>query len=240
MRRLVVNLLGLCLVVAFAGNAAAGGVVHSGTRGFEKLQKGLFQVGFDNMLLVNYSSSTDDGTAGAEVTSSLLSASWIGGLAPRYFIMNNFSLGLSLNFFYELEKQTTEVGGDETSLEKSDTGFIGFVTANYHVRLGNSLFLRPGIGVGYFMGTREVPFAGVAVTLDGQPSGGSTKVETSLSGMAAQLDLTLEYFASAHFSMRAGPVIMMRFGTETPEGADEGNAYQQVDAGFIGGLGYSF
>ena len=230
MRRLVVNLLGLCLVVAFAGDAVAGGVVHSGTRGFEKLQKGLFQLGFDNMLLVNYASSTDDTT---ETTSSVLSASWIGGLAPRYFIMDNVSVGASLNYFYELEKQTTEVNGSESSLEASDTGFLGFITANYHLRLGNSLFLRPGVGVGYYMGTREVPVVG------GAGGVGTTKLETSLSGMAAQLDFTLEYFASAHFSMRAGPVVMMRFGTETPDGADEGNAYQQIDAGFIGGLGYS-
>jgi len=225
MRRLVANLFILTVMLTLAGNAFAGGVVYSGTRGFEKLQKGLVQIGFDNIMLVNYYSSTDDTT---DTTTSILNASWMGGITPRYLILTNVSLGLSLNYFYQLAKTTVETGGTETESETSDTGFIGFVTANYHLRLGHSLFLRPGVGVGYFMGTRETP------------GGSGTKIETELSGMAAQIDLTLEYFASAHFSMRAGPIVMLRFGTETPDGADEGNGYTQIDAGFIGGLGYSF
>lgn len=233
MRRLAANLFILMVMLTLAGNAFAGGVVYSGTRGFEKLQKGLVQIGFDNIMLVNYHNSTETHPGQTidseiEIDRTVLNASWIGGITPRYLLMNNFSVGLSLNYFYQLEKVTEESGGTTDETEESDTGFIGFLTANYHLRLGHSLFLRPGVGVGYFMGTRETP------------GGSGTKIETSLSGLAGQIDLTLEYFASAHFSMRAGPVIMMRFGTETPDGADEGDAYTQIDAGFIGGLGYSF
>ncbi len=223
MRRLVANLFILVVMLTLAGNAFAGGVVYSGTKGFEKLQKGLVQIGFDNTLLVHYYSRTDDTT---DVTSSMLSASWMGGITPRYLLLNNVSIGLSLNYFYQLGRETVEAGTTETETETSDTGFLGLITANYHLRLGHSLFVRPGIGVGYFMGTREQP---------GATAG--TKIETALSGPAAQIDLTMEYFASKHFSMRAGPVIMLRFGTETPDGADEGTGYTQIDAGFIGGLG---
>jgi hypothetical protein len=88
------------------------------------------------------------------------------------------------------------------------------------------------------MGTREVPVE-VTVVFDGNPPGPS-KYEYSLSGLAAQIDLTLEYFASKHFSMRAGPIVILRFGTVTEDATDEGHAYTQIDAGFIGGLGYSF
>jgi hypothetical protein len=193
------------------------------------------QIGFDNIMLVKYFSSTNDAT---ETTTSILNASWMGGIAPRYLLMDNLSIGLSLNYFYQLEKKTREKGGVESVSEDSDTGFIGFLTANYHLRLGHSLFLRPGVGVGYFMGTREVPVE-VTVVFDGNPPGPS-KYEYSLSGLAAQIDLTLEYFASKHFSMRAGPIVILRFGTVTEDATDEGHAYTQIDAGFIGGLGYSF
>jgi hypothetical protein len=239
MRRLVANLFVLVVMLTLAGNAIAGGVVYSGTKGFEKLHKGLVQIGFDNIMLVNYRSSTEDAT---EETTSILNASWMGGITPRYLLMNNLSIGLSLNYFYQLAKTTTEKGGAESVIEASDTGFIGFLTANYHVRLGHSLFIRPGVGVGYFMGTREVPVGSVTVNLGSEADVGavSIKKESSLSGLAAQIDLTLEYFASKHFSMRAGPIVMVRFGTEKVEGVDEGDSYTQIDAGFIGGLGYSF
>jgi hypothetical protein len=44
MRRLVANLFVLVVMLSLAGNAFAGGVVYSGTKGFEKLQGGWFRL----------------------------------------------------------------------------------------------------------------------------------------------------------------------------------------------------
>ncbi len=212
-----------------AGTAQAGKMVYSGTRGYETIQKGLWQIGFDNMLLVNYMSSTNDTT---DVTNSSLRVAYMAGLTPRYFVINNLSVGLSLNAFYELNEDTREAGGTETVTTASDTGFMGLAVVNYNVRIGHSLFIRPGVGAGYFYGTRERPN-----TAAGAIPG--SKLESTISGPAALLDLTLQYFAGPHFSMRAGPILVMRFGSDAPE-VGEAQSYTQIDAGFTAGLAYSF
>lgn len=151
MKRTVGLVLALALSLATA-QAYAGGVVYSGTRGFERIQKGLWQIGLDNLLLVNYSSSEDDAT---KVTTSNLRVAYMAGITPRYFIMDNLSVGLSVNAFYELNEQAVSGAGADATTTASDTGFLGLAVANYHIRLGNSLFIRPGVGVGYFYGDRK-------------------------------------------------------------------------------------
>jgi len=114
-------------------------------------------------------------------------------------------------------------------LREARMGFDEGQVVNYNVRLGNSLFFRPGVGAGYFFGTRERPGATLG-----------TKIESTISGPAALLDLTLQYFASPNFSMRAGPVLVMRFGSEAPDAGGDAQSYTQIDAGFTAGLAYSF
>ena len=225
MRRRVAVVV-MVAMLASAGIAEAGQVVYSGTKGYERIQKGLWQVGFDNMLLASYMNQDQGGGS----STSTLWVAYLAGLTPRYFLIDNLSLGLSLNAFYELNETTTKVVGAETTNTRSDTGFLGLVVANYNVRIGHSLFLRPGVGAGYFYGTRERPTATVGV-----------KSESTISGPAGLLDLTLQYFAGPHFSLRAGPVLVMRFGTDSPKidgGKDQ--SYTQIDAGFTAGLAYSF
>jgi outer membrane protein W len=228
MKKLVAVMFAMTMLAA-AGTAEAGRMVYSGTKGYESIQKGLWQVGFDNMLLVNYMSSTNDDT---NTTMSKLRVAYMAGLTPRYFIIDNLSVGLSLNAFYELNEDTTEAGGAETTTTASDTGFMGLAVVNYNVRIGHSLFIRPGVGAGYFYGTRERPN-----TAAGAIPG--SKLESTISGPAALLDLTLQYFAGPHFSMRAGPVLVMRFGSDAPA-VGKAQSYTQIDAGFTAGLAYSF
>ena len=224
--RYVVAVVCVFAVMMTTSVAEAGKVVYSGTKGYERISKGLWQVGFDNMLLVNYLSQD----TGPKSTTSVLRVAYMAGLTPRYFVIDNLSVGLSLNAFYELNETTVDAAGTETTTTASDTGFMGLAVVNYNVRVGHSLFIRPGVGAGYFYGTRSIPGA-VA----------GTKVESTISGPAALLDLTLQYFAGPHFSMRAGPVLVMRFGTDSPDiagGKDQ--SYTQIDAGFTAGLAYSF
>ena len=217
----------LCCLPA---QAFAGSGVHSGTNGFEWIDAGVFDIGFDNLLLIDY----DEGeiSPDSDDTSSVFEAGWIGGIKPRYFVARNFSIGLDINIELASKTQTTTIGGTETSTESSDFTLIPFLTANYYLRLGNSLFFKPGIGVGGFWGTREQP---------GETSG--TKAESTILGGAGLLDLGFVYYASPHFNLRAGLNLIGRFGSVTPnsdEGDEESLGFTAMDAGVSAGLGYSF
>ena len=226
MRKTILAVLVLTTVVFSAAPARAGGGVYSGTSGYEFLEKGLWDIGLDSLFLLRYFSVPDDGNG---ASSSTLKLTCLAGLTPKYFIIRNLSVGASLNFFYERTDLTTEAGGVESSSTSSDTGFMGFAMANYHLRLGHSLFFKPGIGAGYFYGTRSVP--------TGTPG---LKAETTLSGFTGRVDLGFVYYASAHFNLKAGIDVLIRFGSEKPDGGGDGQDFTSVDAGFGVGLGYSF
>lgn len=219
MRKTLIG-IAVVLVVLQALPARAGRVVRSGTHGFETIEKGVFDLGFDNMLMLRYHQLQAEPDA-----ISTLNSIYFAGITPRYFIGSNFALGLSANWF--IQKAVTKQG-DVESGKVTDTGFIGFVMANYFIRLGNSLFFKPGIGGGGFWGSREIPV------------GATTVSKTSLYGGAARIDLGFAYYASAHFNIRAGFDLITRFGQEKEENADEGQTVITTDVGVSFGLGYSF
>ena len=215
-------LVPILLIVVLATPARAGRTVSGGTTGFEAVAKGVFSLSFDNMLLMRYHKLTPD--EGDPVAT--LRATYFPFLHLRYFLMRNFSLSLGGSYFYE--KTSVTVGDEETS-STIDRGFIVDVMANYHIRLGNSIFFKPGIGGGFFMGNREVPATGDLVA------------KTELLGGVARVDLGFEYFVSRNFSLRAGFDVMMRFGGEKLEDSDaDSDSVFTTDVGVNFGLAYSF
>ncbi len=214
-----IRMLALVLsILALSLPASASGLVRAGsTKGFDNIQQGVVDLSLENMLILRYLSNSDADT-------SSLSTVYIVGLNPHYFIMNNFSLGLNLNFLYQ--KDTASSGGVDTT--STETGFMGFLMANYYLSLGNNLFFKPGVGGGGFYNTRSVP-AGAGLT-----------AETKLYGGAAQLDLGFVFYASANFNLRAGVNAIIRFGKEGADGSDVEQSITTVDMGVNAGLGYSF
>jgi len=215
-------LASILLITALAVPARAGRTVSGGTRGFEALAKGVFSIALDNMLLIRYHKITP---AEGDATTTLR-ATYFPFLHLRYFLMKNLSLSLGGSYFYE--KNAITVGDTEVS-STVDRGFIVDVMANYHIRLGNSIFFKPGVGGGFFMGNREVPGSGDLVA------------KTELLGGIARVDLGFEYFVSRNFSLRAGFDVMMRFGGEKTEDSDEdSDSVLTADVGINFGLAYSF
>ncbi len=226
------NLLLLCAlaVVLVPATAIAGGVVRSGSGGFSAIEAGVFEFGFDNMLLVN--SHTQEVSAGSDDSVNVTRAAWVGSLTPRYFVARNFSVGLGLNLSLASQSMTVTIADQETTDESSDMVFMPIVSANYYIRLGHGMFFKPGIGGGAFFGTRSVPGTEPGTTFD-----------SSLSGGAGLVDLGVAYYASQHVNFKAGVNIIARFGGETPDtGADdvEGIGFTDIDAGASVGIAYSF
>lgn len=214
-----------------ANYAAAGSVVYSGTKGYERISKGVFNLGLDNWLLVSYFKTKIPSPTGLAdpADTSTLAASYMVGLTPRYYMIDNLSLGLSLNFFYGAARTTVKDGPDESTSSSTDLGFIGFLMFNYNFRVGHSLFWMPGLGVGGFYGWRSYPTDVAGVKLESKLYGGAFLVQP----------LTIQFYAGPHFNLRAGPDLIIRFGQEKPSGSD-GQTYISVEAGISAGIGYSF
>jgi hypothetical protein len=214
----------ILVVAALSGSvAAARGTVRSGTSGFERISKGVIDLGLDNTLLSRYSKAG---------TSSTLNLSYFGGITGRYFVGDNLGLGLSLNGFYARDHSSDEAGTSTTELTASDRGVMAFAMMDYFMRLGHSFFLKPGLGGGFFYGWRTLPAAQ------------GLKLENTLVGGAGRLNLGVVYYASAHMNLKAGADVIVRVGQEKPSDAqasnDESQRFTSVEAGFSVGVGYSF
>lgn len=212
------------LALTWTGVASAR-TISSPYRG--QVNKGVFQLGFDNFLLFRSDTASAPGSDDSTTTSDLI---WTGGLTPRYFIIKNLSLGAQLNFFTESSKTTTTIGSAETEVETSDSGFLGVLMANYYVHVAGGMFFKPGIGGGYLTGTRSIP----------DPTDPAKKIESSVSGFVGKLDLGVSYFATQRFSLRAGPEVLIRVGKETDADDNEGPSFTRIDATFAVGVGYIF
>lgn len=212
------------LALVWTGTAQARTV--SGTyRG--KIKKGVFQLGFDNFLLFRSDTTSPPDSDDSTAVSNLI---WTGGITPRYFVINNLAVSAQLNFFIESQKTVTTIGSTETETETSDSGFLGIVMAHYYVHTTGGMFFKPGIGGGYLSATRSIP----------DPTDAAKKIESSISGIVGKLDLGLEYFATRQFSLRAGPEVLLRLGSETFEDDSEGPTSTRIDATFAVGFGYVF
>lgn len=213
-------------LVLFAAEAQAQRAVGAGTYGYERVTRGVVDIGIENMLLVHYISPSVAGDA----DSSSLYATYAGGLAFRYFLADNFALGLTAAVLYQRNQDVVTTAAGELTERSSDLGIIGFVMANYYLRLGNSLFFKPGLGLGGLWATRSVP----------DPTSPGRSIESTLMGGAGRIDLGFAYYASPHFTLRAGPDIVVRAGVQQFDDGRESESFVSVDAGFNVGLGYSF
>lgn len=220
-------------------NGASAAGVTGGWSGYRFIEKGVFDLGVENLLLFRFNSTPIKGTGGAEDGEvSSTDVAYQGGVTGRYFVIRNLAVGLSANFFIRQNKEETDPPGPAgaTELKTSDSGFIGFAMAHYYVSLGNSFFLTPGIGAGYFAGTRETPVSGSTSQVD----------ESSISGPAGRLDLGAVFYAGPQFNLKAGLNIVGRFGAQSfdkPAGggpAPDSVDFTTFDAAFNIGLGYSF
>jgi len=234
MKRFVIGALACLTLLVCLPTAAQAKVVRTGRRGY--ISPRVFDISFDNVLLLRQNSTSppdsDDST-------SSMGLVWSGGITPRFFIIKNLALEASAYYLMEKSSTTTKVGETETTAEVSDGGLLFMAGASYYVHLAGGMFLAPGLAGGYYMGTRETPV----------PGDDSKKQETSLSGGAGRVTLFLVYYAGDHLSFRAGPQLLMRFGTEkeeAPEGAEtaeeetDGPSFTRMDATFSIGLGYTF
>jgi len=236
---IVLVAVGVGLTMAAPASADTVGKNYSG---FSAVGKGVKEIGLDNIFLLRYNSVP---LADApDTTVSTMDLAYAGGLTPRYFVTNNIALALNLDYFYRKNSETVEAPdpttGDlaETTETSSDQGFLGFVMLNYYMRLGNSMFFKPGIGGGGFVGTRRRP-------TEGQP-GQETK--TNLTGGAGRLDLGFAFYTSKSFNIKAGLDVIARVGSEKAEenvdlssGEEpESQSFTTVDAGFNVGFAYSF
>lgn len=231
------------LVGVLGASEARADSVGGNYRGFTSVQKGVKEIGLDNIFLLRYNSVPL--TDAPDTTVSTMDLAYVGGLTPRYFVTDNIALALNLDLFYRSNSETVEIKDPNTgevtedSSSSSDLGFMGFVLVNYYMRLGNSMFFKPGIGGGGFVGSRNRP------TVGGQP-GQETK--TSLTGGAGRLDLGFAFYTSSNFNIKAGLDFIARFGSEKPEEGvtlpsgeePEAQSFSTVDAGFNVGFAYSF
>lgn len=206
-------------------------------RGFSAVHKGVKEIGVDSLFLLRVNSTPLP--APPDTTATETNVVFVGGLTPRYFVANNLSLALNLDYFYRQDETKVETKLSDGSTDSqadtfSDSGFLGVAMVHYYVRLGNSMFFKPGIGGGGFVGTRSRP-------VEGQP--GQTS-NTSLSGAAGRADLGFAFYTSQNFNLKAGLDAIVRIGSEKPEedanGQAESQSFTTIDAGFNVGFAYSF
>jgi hypothetical protein len=129
----------LAAALAAPGIAEAQKTVRSNQySGFNRIDKGVIELGVHNMWILGHSSAGD-----AEGRTQM---TLVSGLAGRYFIQPNVAVGVSGSALYKT------LGGDDR-----DTGIVVTASASYALRLGNGMFLAPTLGGGGLFGTRTTP-----------------------------------------------------------------------------------
>jgi hypothetical protein len=225
----------VALIVGLPGSASAQGrgEVGGGWQGYTSIPAGTVEFNIDTLLLLNTTTVTREGS---DTSTTQLDATWTAGLTGRIFAIKNLGLGLHGSYFFDKSKTTAETAGDETETSEADNGFLGFAMIEYYVRLGNSMFFTPGLGLGFFSGTRERPIAGTVGQIQ----------ESDISGFAGRFHLGAVFYTSRQISLRAGIVLLGRFGSETAQTADDTGEpeveqdFTSIDAGFNIGFGYAF
>lgn len=231
MRRIVTVFVTLCLLtIAVPAQADS---ISGSWRGYTDIEAGVFELGMNAMFLLRYSSTSQD-VAGAgeetvEATTSGLDVAGTAGLSPRFFLAKNWSLGAHLNGIFRSRSITTDVDGNETEESSSDVGFLGLLTTDYYIGVGNNFFFKPGIGVGGFFGSRSVPVEGMDNLTESQ----------GWSGFAVLVDLGFVFYASQSWNLKAGVNVLPLIGSVSPD-EGESQSFVEVDMGFNVGFGYSF
>ena len=227
-RTLVVAALLLTTLVATAQTAEARPRIRAGT----------FDVDWSNLLLFRQNSAPILDTAGNEVgTSSTSEFSFLTGVAPKYFVVDNVAVGVSLGFSLLNRNETVDFDNSDTNdVDRtiSDTGVPVFLIGQYYFNVGEDRYLFGGAGLGWtFAGSREVPDA----------NNPNITIESDLSGFAARLDAGMMFYLSRRVNLRATLTALYRNLNETqanPNGEDLERTSSTIDAGLSIGIGYSF
>jgi len=173
------------------------------------IARGTKQVGVAAIFVADYASA-------GEVTT--FRATVLGELSFRYFVHRNVAIGIDLDPYYKHDSSNA-LG---TTATASEVGGLVLVDAHYYARLGGGFFLRPGGGLGAFLGSHRTPLTDFAVTT------------TTVYGGAAQVDLGLVFFPSSRVSLEAVPRVLVFAGR-----SDAGTVVN-ADAGFSVGVHYTF
>ncbi len=233
--RTAIALILAASVLAFAGQAVAG-TAYGNHQGITKIRKGVFDLGFDSVLILR-NTTTPLKVNGEEAGSSTQTGfTYAGGPSFRYFLKDNLAVGADLQFFTFRNSTSIDPDmGEAVETSTADTGGLGFATGHYFIRLGSGLFFKPGVGVGGFVGNRSIP--------DGMDD--TKTINSSLSGLAAKADLGFAFYAGQHFNLRAGLNFTYYLGNVTPEAVEgeedpASDSFSTLEAGFSVGVGYSF
>lgn len=170
-----------------------------------KVGRGVFQLGLDSTFILGVQNEGEDTASRLNVT---------GNLMLRYFFKDNLGVSIRAGGLYRENGEVT------------DSGFVGAAWVNYYMRLGEGVFLAPGVGTGMLFATREIP-------------AGATVMQTSLLGGIGALELPLAVFVNRRFCLTAGPEIVLSAGSTTPE-QGEGDSFFAIDGGFKVGAVYSY
>lgn len=141
----------------------------------------------------------------------------IGEAAFRYFVADNFGVGLSAGAFFKS-------AGDDAE----DSGFTVQALASYYLSLTDQLYLAPGIGLGATFGSRQTPV------------GMNMLLEQDILGFTTSLSLPFVLFTTGPFSVRAGPEIIATFGSAEDSATGDSQSFTTIDGGFKIGFGFNF
>jgi hypothetical protein len=146
---------------------------------------------------------------------SVTQVSVFGTLGFRYFFIDNLGIGLLGSAYYKT------AGGDA-----DDNGFIVKLDGSYFLSLSDQLYLAPGLGLGASFGSRTVPVAP------------GMNQEADILGFTATLSLPFVLYTPGPFNVRAGPTLLMTFGSAKFPDANQG--FTTIDGGFEIGVGFGF
>jgi len=206
------RLVGLGLVLAMTLPAAAD-TLRPGTGKYghiTRINKGVAELGLDNILIVrsNSEKTTPEG-GGDATTDSSLSAIFVGGPTFRYFIIDNLSLAANINLDMVHTSTKSETAGTTAETKFTEFGFLATVMADYYLSLGRGMFIKPGLGGGYFLlsGIQQIEVAGL----------GELTLKSTRSGGVGRFQLSLVFYTSQNFNLKAGVDVLARFGAKKTE-----------------------
>lgn len=189
-----------------------------------RVERGIAELGLDNVLIFTSRSESDNGTDGSSTN-----VTFIGGPTFRYFIIDNLSLGLNANFLMRSASVETTVGAQTTSVSATELGVLGTLHADYLLRVGRGMFVKPGLGLGGFWTSADVPIEGSALERSATTVGGVVRAQ-----------LGLVYYTSAKFNLRASIDTLLLFGKRTSDDEVIDVSVFELDLGWNVGFSYVF
>lgn len=196
------------LLVLLSSAVARAGGVHSRRGGINRVHKGLNEIGIQS--LGSLSQVSQD-----EQTSSQFFG--LAGMTFRHFLKDNMAVTVNGSYLYRSP-------GDEST----EQGGMLVGSAHYYQRLGEGMFVAPGMGLGLVLGDRNVSL-----------QDGAMFRKDPFFGGVVRMQLPVVLYAWDKFNVLGGPELMATLGATSPEEA-EGSSFLRVDAGFSVGASMYF